>query len=212
MSFPAFPDALLKDVASFLPPTDLGRFEMVDRRTHCLDTEELWHKLCIDRWKEWPRYRLTADRVVWIRENLPNLSWKGLFVWTEEDVKRIRITWEELEALSWFFNFTPQAGGRGSATLQKCQFNQGLLFLSQYLPMPYRLEVVDGLQYLRIYHFPPHRIDRLPNAEWIITNVNVTFVSTVENEALTYMERGFQGDITDRRDIMSMDSVRVVSN
>lgn len=205
MSFSALPDAILKDIASFLLPTDLGHFEMVNRRTCRLDTDELWKWLCSDRWKEWPRYRLTAERLVWIRENLSNLNWKGLFVWTEKDVKRTRITWEELEALSWFFNFTPQAGGRGSATLQKCRFNQGLLFLSQYLPMPYRLEVTDGSQYLRIYHFPPHRIDRLPNAEWIITNINVTFVSNDDNEALTYRERGFQGNFVVRRDTIITD-------
>jgi hypothetical protein len=205
MSFSTLPDALLKDIASFLPPEDLGRFEMVDKRAYRLDFDDLWHKLCSKRWKAWPRYRMTDERLVWIRENLSNLNWKGLFVWTEEDAKRIRITWEELEALSWFFNFTPHAGGRGTATLQKCHFNQGLLFLRQYRPMPYRLEVVDGLQYLRIYHFPPHRVDRLPNAEWLITNVNVTFVSNDVNEALTYRERGFQANIADRRETAMMD-------
>jgi hypothetical protein len=106
--------------------------------------------------------------------------------------------WEELESLAWFFNFTPQAGGRGSETLQKCKFSQGFLFLDQYLPMPYRLEVVDGVQYLRIYHFPAHRIDRLTCcAEWVITNPNVTFVSCDENGTLTYTERGFQGSISE---------------
>jgi hypothetical protein len=194
MSFSGLPDALLKDIARFLPPEDLCRFEMIDRRTNGLDTQDLWEQICKARWEQWPRYRLTPARLQWLEENLPTLNWKDRYVWAEEDATRTRITWEELEAMSWYFNFTPQAGGRGSETLQTCQFTQGFLFLSQYLPMPYRLEVMDGVQYLRIYHFPPHRIDRLPNAEWLITNPNVTLVSCNENETLTYREREFQGN------------------
>lgn len=193
MSTSDLPDALWKCIASFLSPRDLCQFEMVDRRNHQLDTDELWEKICQDRWMPWPKYRLTPERRAWMQENHSNLNWKGRYVWAEADATRTRIDWEELEELSWYFNFVPEAGGRGNETLQTCQFLQGFLFLSQYLPMPYRLEVEDGIQYLRIYHFPPHRIDRLPNTEWLITNTNVTFVSCDENEILTYTERGFQG-------------------
>ncbi|KAG7364609.1 hypothetical protein IV203_037811 [Nitzschia inconspicua] len=198
MPFSDLPDTLVKNVASFLPPRDLCRFEMVDRWTHQLDTDELWKTICENRWKQLPRYRLTPARLEWIRENLPSMNWKRRFVWVEDDATRTRITWEEMEAHTWYFNFTPEAGGRGSDTLQTCRFSQGFLFLSQYLPMPYRLEVLDGVQYLRIYHFPPHRVDRLPNAEWLITNINVTFVSCGENEALAFRERGFQGNHVER--------------
>jgi hypothetical protein len=125
MSFSGLPDALLKDIARFLPPEDLCRFEMIDRRTNGLDTQDLWEQICKARWEQWPRYRLTPARLQWLEENLPTLNWKDRYVWAEEDATRTRITWEELEAMSWYFNFTPQAGGRGSETLQTCQFTQG---------------------------------------------------------------------------------------
>jgi hypothetical protein len=201
MSFSTLPDALILTIASFLQATELYRLEKIDKRTHRLETDELWQKLCEWRWAPWPRYKLTPARMDWINENLSDMKWKGRYVWGEEDARRARITWEELESLKWFFNFTPHAGGRGQETLQKCQFQQGFMFLSQYLPMPYRLEVVDGVQYLRIYHFPPHRIDRLRCcAEWIMTNENVTLVSCDDDETLTYRDRGFQGVIEDNSD------------
>jgi hypothetical protein len=199
MSFASLPDTLIVTVASFLPAKDLCKFEMVDKRTNRhIDKGHLWKKLCVDRWKNWPRYKLTSSRMEWIENHLHHLDWKNRYKWVEEDVARTRITWEELESLDWFFNFTPVAGGRGQETLRKCQFQQGFLFLSQFLPMPYRLEVVEGTQYLRVYHFPPHLIDRLPCCgEWIISNENVTFVSCDEGETLTYRGRGFQDVHTD---------------
>ena len=208
MSYTALPDSLILAVASFLPAKELCRLERIDKRTYRLDKDDLWQSLCEKRWVNWPRYKLTPTRMEWINENLSNMTWKDRYVWGEEDVRRTRITWEELGSLKWFFNFTPSSGGRGRATLQKCSFQQGFLFLSQYLPMPYRLEVEDGVQYLGIYHFPPHKIDRLPCCgEWIITNENVTFVSCDDDETVTYRGRGFQDVATEnsRRDTTIMD-------
>lgn len=115
----------------------------------------------------------------------------------ERDIVRTRITWEELQELSWWFNFTPRAGGRGTATLRHVQFLQGFLFVPEYCPpMPYRLELVNGAQYLHIYDFPPHRIERLPSCgEWIIFNENVTFVTCEEGGRPVYGARGFQRDV-----------------
>jgi hypothetical protein len=196
MSFHSLPDVLVVAVAGFLPARDLCQLEMANKRTQLLDLEAVWRELCSTRWKNWPRYRLSESRLVWINEHQSHLDWKGRYIWAEEDVARSRITWEELESLKWFFNFTPTAGGRGDETLQPCRFLQGFLFLSQYLPMPYRLEVVANVQYLRVYHFPPHRILRLPCCgEWLIVNANVTFVSCDDNDTPTYRERGFQGNV-----------------
>jgi hypothetical protein len=206
MSFHALPDAIVKHIASFLPVKELCHFEQLDRRTRAIDTDEIWRKACENRWRRWPRYKLTPSRLRWIEENLPNLSWKRRYAWGEGDASRTRMMWEELESLSWFFNFTPQAGGRGNESLRKCRFSQGMLFLPQYLPMPYRIEVSDGVQFLCIYHFPPHRIERLPCcAEWIMTNENVTFVSSDQNDTLTYAGRGFQGNNVANRGVALMD-------
>lgn len=196
MSFPSLPDAIVVTIAGFLPARDLCQLELVSKRLRLLDFERLWMELCSMRWNDWPRYRLSESRMEWISENQGHLRWKARYAWAEEDVIRCRITWEELEDLKWFFNFTPIAGGRGDETLQSCRFQQGFLFLSQYLPMPYRLEVVDNIQYLRVYHFPPHRIQRLPCCgEWLIINEHVTFVSCDENDTLTYSGRGFRGNV-----------------
>eukprot|EP00440_Ansanella_granifera_P066797 gb/GFBE01072441.1/.p1 GENE.gb/GFBE01072441.1/~~gb/GFBE01072441.1/.p1 ORF type:complete len:184 (+),score=32.91 gb/GFBE01072441.1/:1-552(+) len=102
---------------------------------------------------------------------------------------------DELCSLRWAFNFTPQAGGRGSATLQFVEFRPtepgsscGLLFMGGYPPLPYELSA-DG-KVLDIANFPPHYVRRLDTWEWEITNPNVTLVSCVGDD-VQYSDRGF---------------------
>ena len=188
------PDSLLLAISSYLGVDELITFELVSKRTRKLDLASLWEDLCDKRWKDWPRYRWVN-----LRNSHPVLvskNWKERFLWVEKDHSRKILPRDELLRLQWFFNFTPNAGGRGWETLRRCWFHGEFLFVPSYPPLRYRLIPPgngDGPQKLEISNFPSHTIERLThNGEWIIKNENVTFVSCHETEELVFKDRGFQ--------------------
>ena len=112
----------------------------------------------------------------------------------EGDVTRTRITVEELESRRWHFNFTPEAGGRGAATLRTCSFRGDSMCVPGFPPLRFRLVDSERRQWLFVNNFPPHTVERrAADGEWIIKNENITCVSCHETEAPTYRDRGFQG-------------------
>lgn len=186
------PDPLLLAVSSYFGDEDLIAFELVSKRFRQLDLLSSWEDICHKRWKDWARYRWLN-----LRKSHPDLvsaTWKQRFLWVEKDRSRRSLTHDEFQRIQWYFNFTPDAGGRGWETLRQCCFRGGLLYVPSYPPLKYRLthNAEDGRQELLVEDFPPHTIDRLAfNGEWIITNENVTIISCHKTEKLIYKDRGF---------------------
>ena len=120
-------------------------------------------------------------------------SWKEAFRWTDTDSNRTVLLNDELQQLAWYFNFTPKAGGRGRDTLLKGRFAGTRLLLPEYPPLRSYLvtDQSSAKQFLVISNFPWHEIERLPNGEWLITNPNVTLVSSYRGVEPDYDERGF---------------------
>lgn len=188
------PDAMLLTIAMYLEADELMRFEILSKKFCGLKEnldKEVWQVVCHRRWKDWPRYRWENLRKS--HANLTTKTWKQRYLWVGADYSRTLITTEELETRLWYFNFTPESGGRGLETMRKCGFFRNNMFVPGYPPLGYELVVSGQRQWLHIGMFPPHTVDRLANGEWIIKNQNVTFVSNHETEKLTYRERGFQG-------------------
>mmetsp|Transcript_11192 Transcript_11192/g.25929 ORF Transcript_11192/g.25929 Transcript_11192/m.25929 type:complete len:157 (+) Transcript_11192:1-471(+) len=128
------------------------------------------------------------------RERSP---WKNTYQWAWREVHRTQLHEGEMEALHWYFNFTPLAGGRGLETLVRAEFSRGYMFLpnGQFPPLPYTLETDEenNKQYVRIANFPPHVVSRIADdGEWLIANSNVTFVSCDYMGTLLYRGRSFQ--------------------
>lgn len=189
------PDAMLLTVASYLEGDELMRFEIISKKFHSLKEsldKETWKEVCHRRWREWPRYRWENLKKSHLR--LTNKTWKQRYLWVEADYSRKTITIAELEGRSWWFNFTPQAGGRGLDTLTRCFFGRGFMVVPGFPPFHCRL-VNDGEQQrLYVHNFPPQTIERLTsNGEWVMKNQNVTCVSSHETDTPTYRDRGFQG-------------------
>ena len=142
------PDEILLNVAQFLHPRELLRCGAASRRMRALETDSLWRSICDQRWRAWPRYRLTTARERELDATMSELSWKERYRYFEADAARTHITEAELSSLRWHFNFTPQAGGRGMATLVPARFGNGQLTLPGYPTLPYRLRPVappDGV-------------------------------------------------------------------
>ena len=139
------PDELIVQVASNLAPSGLLRLLASCRRLHSLPTDALWKAFCEARWEPWPRYRLSAERVRWLdaQETLPR-AWIGRYRHFEADALRTEISAAELIELSWNFNFTPQAGGRGRESLVPARFSDAHLHVPGYPPLPYALRSGSG--------------------------------------------------------------------
>lgn len=189
------PDSLLLNILSFTEVPELVRVELVSIRLQNLDTGALWNAICQDCWKPYPRYRLSEARVRWLDKHMKYYSWKARFAWVQIDLSRTTMTQEELERLDWYFNFTPQAGGRGKETLRRCIFRDGMLLVVGFPPLPYSLvQIGSRKQALAINDFPLHFLERIfSNGEWLIKNANVTMVSCDESGSLSFTDRGFQG-------------------
>ena len=192
--------------------------------------EPCWRELCRARWADKPRYALTPEREAFLARAsfaMPQ-SWRARYDFFERDRQRAFLSADELEGLHWHFNFTPAAGGRGRASLQRVQFDGRCLRVPGFPPLPYILEprAADGSaldaddeeagegpaagtfammrdmlaalpelpqQRLLIANFPPHVVSRLDSDwEWLITNDNVTLVSSGTDDVVAYDERSFQ--------------------
>mmetsp|Transcript_42351 Transcript_42351/g.128469 ORF Transcript_42351/g.128469 Transcript_42351/m.128469 type:complete len:236 (-) Transcript_42351:638-1345(-) len=217
----SIPDDLILRVASYLPAPALASFQLSSCRLHRLVDEAdrcLWRRLCERRWDRWPLYRLKPSRLAWMDAELGPAdeaasNWRRRYMWAERDVRRRTTSLSELEGLNWFFNFTDSAGGKGGESLSRCHFtNDAVLcvlapphppgaplrppFVLAYAPLSCELLDGDGpgAQRLRIADFPLHDIGRISeDGQWIITNENVTIVSTDDEGTLNYTGRNFQG-------------------
>ncbi len=189
------PDAILLDIASYLDGTDLMQFELISNKFRSLNDsldKEVWQQICHKRWMAWPRYRW--KNLQESHRHLIRKTWKQRYLWVEMDYSRTRITVEELETSQWYFNFTPEAGGRGSETLTRCFFGRGFMIVFGWPPLRCRLVDDENQQKLYVSDFPPHTIERrASNGEWVIKNQNVICVSSHETDTLTYRDGGFQG-------------------
>lgn len=185
---------LALEIASFLPANDLLRFQCVSSSFSGLDTDVKWRNLCQWRWKPWPRYELTPERL----NNLNTCTtWKEHYRRVESDATRTKIKKSDLLDLRWFITFR-LSGVRGEtrSNPQRSTFSPDGLLVPGYPALSY--EIIDEAppspahihksqmgdqpfsteQWLKITDFPPHYITKsLSNAEWIISNANVILVS-----------------------------------
>ena len=158
--------------------------------------EKLWRTLCDHDWASYPRYhhRMFRDKHndCTVKPQSYGKTWKEAYRFVHRDVRRNWLNNREAESMEWYFNYTPQVGGRGKQTLKKLRFSGGFLELEGHAPLPYRLTSSGGKQQMIVAHFPSYDINRLPNnGEWIVTNEYVTFVSCLCREHLQFNGRGF---------------------
>jgi hypothetical protein len=184
MNLLSLPDELIQSVFSFVDAKDLGLVEITCAYFRTI-TSPLW-KLCCDKdFSSFPRYRCQTNGYY------GKDSYKLTYEWLFREVKRARITNNDLETLDWYFNFLPSAGGRGRFTLMECVFDQQFLTIPPFPILPYSIQE-DGL-YLQVSEYPLHDIERLPDGEWLIKNDAVTIVSCAGyGGTLRYQDRGFQ--------------------
>lgn len=191
---------LVLQISSFLPARDLLEFHCASREFSRLDTGHLWKDLCEKRWKPWPRYRLTANRLSELdTQIMPNTSWKDRYRRIEVEATCNTLEPSHLLDLRWYLSFA-LSGVRGESRSDflPVQFFEETLDVPGYPPLPYALvnepppsspvhirpsqrgeQPFSTREWLRISDFPPHFITRQPsNAEWLIVNENVTFIST----------------------------------
>lgn len=158
-------------------------------------SDAVWCHLCEHSWKtKSTRYHLTPERARELAAK--GTTWQEHYKDALADGQRDHLRTHELLDLRWAFNFTPLAGGRGSATMQFVEFRPralgapvGQLIMMGYPPLPYCLS--DDGKELDIAGFPIHYVKRLPTWEWEITNRNVTFVSCVGDD-VQYSDRNFK--------------------
>ena len=139
-------DELVVHIASALDACSLAAFQQSCRRFAGLDTSLLWRQLCLQAWRDKPRFQLTPAREAWLAENLP-VSWQRRYWFFRRDAARSTISSCELTTLPWMFNFAPSAGGHGALTHRPARFvdngdncGVGLLHLEGYPPLAYRLD------------------------------------------------------------------------
>lgn len=89
--------------------------------------------------QNWPRYRLTAEVEAQLDTKHPGTSWLARYRIVQADADRTLLTQEELETLTWHFNFTPGAGGRGRQTLKSVRFTERKIYVPGYPPLDYFL-------------------------------------------------------------------------
>ena len=201
-------DHLLIHVAAFLAPKDLLSFQCVSKNLAKLDTSQLWHNLCKQRWEPWPRYRLTDERVREMsseEQDFLDSSWKQRYLRVEREATRITLKMEDLIHLDWYLSFS-LTGVRGDlrTPLESVQFSpSGTLHVPGYPALDYEIiqdappavQLPQSLhgdrpfsqrQWLRISNFPPHYITRkASDANWMIVNENVVFLSSSRQPAST---------------------------
>lgn len=137
------PDDLILNILSFVEAADLTFFQATCERYRNLPgVDELWRKLCRQRWQTWPIYSLRVDISSEGGPGIPGSTWKERYVWVERDYLRTEIRIDELEGLEWYFNFLPWAGGSSDTaeTMSSAYFCQGQLYLLKYLWMYPRLD------------------------------------------------------------------------
>jgi len=176
---------------------DLCHLSAVDTHRHALEVADAaWCQLCETTWRsKSARFHLTPERARLLAMSSKNVTWREHYMQAFAEGRRQSLRPEELNTLRWAFNFTPSAGGRGTASMQFAEFQaraagaaDGHLILRGYPPLPYELSACGKV--LDIANFPPHYVRRLDTWEWEITNSNVTFVSCF-NDDVQYSERGF---------------------
>jgi len=102
-------DELLSHIASFLPTASLlVVFESVSVRHAALDTDAAWMALCVARWEDKPRYRLTAQRRQWLDAHM-RTTWKRRYAHFELDAVRASITQEEMQMFGWYAPLATQS-------------------------------------------------------------------------------------------------------
>lgn len=204
-SFSNLREELLLNIAGYLLPGDLLRFQCVSKELSDLNTESIWERRCEDQWNPWPRYRLTDEK----RNELDSagastfrMTWKRRYFVIEEDATRNTLRSQDLRNLKWYLSFVLSGiRGEGRSDHVSVEFAFGeVLLVPGYPPLPYQIvnetppttgdhirqnlrgdRPFSKTQYFRISEFPPHFISRKSSdAEWLIVNENVIMVSRGE--------------------------------
>lgn len=190
---------LILSIASYLPAKDLLRFHCASLQLSRLDTDKLWNNLCRIRWNTWPRYRLTPERLEKLNATFSHASWKNHYLRVRKEATCTEINSVDLCNRKWYLSFS-LSGVRGETRSDFLRVNfhsVGFLAVPGYPQLPFEIinetppscsnirnnqrgdQPFSTKQWLRIADFPPHFITkRLSNAEWLIVNENVTFIST----------------------------------
>mmetsp|Transcript_30870 Transcript_30870/g.38112 ORF Transcript_30870/g.38112 Transcript_30870/m.38112 type:complete len:111 (+) Transcript_30870:16-348(+) len=84
------------EIIKFLAPICLLRLEGVCHSLKLLDTNEVWRKHCEQRWINWPLYRMSESEIESESSAIAVESWKTKYRLVEDEVKRSRITKEEI--------------------------------------------------------------------------------------------------------------------
>jgi len=198
-SFDSMTQDLLLQIAGFLQPKDLLQLQCTSRETYVLDTNELWHLHCNQRWQPWPRYRMTTTRMVQLDSLMPNTTWQQRYLAMEKEAMKTVMNPEEFQQLDWYLSFVLSGiRGEGRSDHMPVKFTpSGVLLVPGHPPLPYELlnekppttpchirsnlrgdQPFSDRQWLRISSFPPHFITKKKsNAEWLIVNENVMMVS-----------------------------------
>jgi len=205
VTFSNLTEELLLFIADYLPPTELVRFQCVSKELSKLETEPIWERRCEDRWKPWPRYRLTDEK----RKELGSsgsatfrMTWKRRYFLIERDATRTTLRSQDLQNLKWYLSFVLSGQrGEGRSDHLPVEFALGdVLLVPGYPPLSCQIvnetppsngdrirqnlrgdQPFSTTQYLRISDFPPHFITRKSSdAEWLIVNENVMMVSRGE--------------------------------
>mmetsp|Transcript_14412 Transcript_14412/g.21148 ORF Transcript_14412/g.21148 Transcript_14412/m.21148 type:complete len:233 (-) Transcript_14412:153-851(-) len=207
LSFLGLPDEVLLQVFSFASVSDLGQLDSVNSelmrgRLGDRVDEVAWKRHCETTWKhKSPRYHQKATAA--FDDATRHTSWKQRYRSVLEESSHTTLDRSTLQNLDWYFNYAPEAGGRGRLTVVKCVFVGNVLLVPGYPPFNYQLtEDEFGRHALRVEVFPLHYITRLEDGEWAIHNDYVTFVSVFEDDLnnCTYRERGFLDDESGDRD------------
>ena len=193
-------DDLQRQIASYLSPKDLLSFCGLSSEFSALDVDALWREQCIRRWSTWPRYSINDDnRRQEFEKRHPNTLWKDRYRIVYQEATSTNVTTEDLVNLKWYLSFV-LSGVRGETRSDFVQVRftpMGTLLVPGYPPLPYHIEnghppsssnqiplnlrgdqPFSTQQWLRVSDFPPHFVTRkLSNAEWLIVNENVMFVS-----------------------------------
>ena len=190
-------------IASYLTAKELLQFQCVNSHTSQLDTNNVWKDLCKHRWKNWPRYKLTKEKIDDYESVMSNITWKQHYMRIEIDATRKTLTQNDLIHLQWYISFN--LNGMREETRSEFQpihfIPPNTLMVPGYQLLPYEIindappipaesfirrrslcgdnNPFSNNQWLRISNFPPHYITRKTfDAEWLIVNQNVTMISS----------------------------------